>query len=60
MRFEHWMIAVRYTYRLGVKPATAEIVEDTMGRNTHTISMGLNAQKPMLNRRYPDAPGFGA
>jgi type II secretory pathway predicted ATPase ExeA len=54
LQIEHYLtLALEQAYRLGVKPVTAEIVEDT-------IPMDLNAQEPKHNRRYPDAPGLGA
>lgn len=54
LQIKHYLaLALEQAYRLGVKPVTAEIVEET-------IPVGLNAQESMLNRRYPDAPGLGA
>jgi len=54
LQIEHYLtLALEQAYRLGVKPVTVEIVEDT-------IPMDLNAQEPKHNRGYPDAPGLGA
>jgi type II secretory pathway predicted ATPase ExeA len=54
LQIEHYLtLALEQAYRQGVKPVTAEIVDNT-------IPADLNAQEPMRNRSYPDAPRLGA